>query len=169
MNIQLEQIQDKIYFIRGHKVMLDSDLAILYDVETKRLNEQVKRNLDRFPDDFMFRLNDDEYDILRSQIATSSSDHGGRRYQPLVFTENGIAMLSTVLKSKTAIQVNISIMRIFTKLRSFHALEQRVDNKVNNLEKNVTEVFKVVFQRLDEIQEFDKVINKRKIGLRKNN
>ena len=167
MRIQLDQIEDKIYFIRGHKVMLDSDLARLYDVETKRLNEQVKRNVDRFPADFMFKLSDEEYDILRSQFATSSSEHGGRRYQPLVFTENGVAMLSTVLKSKTAIQVNISIMRIFTKLRSFHALEQRVDNKVNSLEKNVTEVFKVVFQRLDEIQDSEQLINRRKIGLRK--
>ncbi len=125
----------------------------------------VKRNLDRFPDDFMFRLNDEEYDVLRSQFATSSSDHGGRRYQPLVFTENGVAMLSTVLKSKTAVQVNISIMRIFTKLRSFHALEQRLDNKVNSLEKNITEVFKVVFQRLDEVQKVEEVSKRRKIGL----
>lgn len=122
MSIQLDQIQNMIYVIRGQKVMLDSDLAKLYGVETKRLNEQVRRNQNRFPDDFMFRLEPEEFEILRSQYATSSSVWGGRRYQPLVFTENGVAMLSTVLNSEVAIEVNISIIRIFTKLRSFYAL-----------------------------------------------
>ena len=166
MSIKVDNIQENIYYIRGHKVLLDSDLATLYDVSTKRLNEQVKRNLDRFPNDFMFRLTDEEFNILRSQFATSSSHHGGRRYQPLVFTENGVAMLSTVLTSKTAIQVNITIMRIFTKLRSFHALEDRLDRKIGSLEKSVTEVFKVVFQRLDEVQGIQGSNKERKIGLK---
>jgi hypothetical protein len=149
MDIQLDQIQNMIYVIRGQRVMLDSDLAKLYGVETKRINEQVKRNMERFPEDFMFNLTSDEYEILRSQIATSSSKHGGRRYQPLVFTENGVAMLSTVLNSKKAIQVNIAIMRIFTKLRSFLVLEKELVNRMGNLEKNTAEVFKVVFEKLD--------------------
>ncbi len=105
----------KIYFIRGQKVMIDTDLAELYDVPTKRLNEQLTRNLDRFPEDFAFRLNQDEYDNLKSQIATSS--WGGKRKLPYVFTELGIAMLSSVLNSKKAIQVNIAIMRIFVSFR----------------------------------------------------
>jgi len=149
MEIQLDQIQNMIYVIRGQRVMLDSDLAKLYGVETKRINEQVKRNLERFPGDFMFNLTSDEYEILRSQIATSSSKHGGRRNQPLVLTENGVAMLSTVLNSKKAIQVNIAIMRIFTKLRSFLVLEKELVNRMGDLEKNTAEVFKVVFEKLD--------------------
>ncbi len=124
MEIQLDQIQNMIYVIRGQNVMLDSDLAKLYGVETKRLNEQVRRNIDRFPDDFMFQL--------------SKVGRGGKQKQPLVFTENGVAMLSSVLNSKQAIKVNISIMRIFTKLRSFYALEERTDRKVDSLEQNVT-------------------------------
>ena len=151
MNIHLDQIQNMIYVIRGQKVMLDSDLAKLYGVETKRLNEQVRRNLDRFPEDFMFDCNSEELEVLRSQIATTkvtSNWNYNRRYMPMLFTENGIAMLSSVLNSKQAIEMNISIMRIFTKLRSFYALEERVDRKVDRLEQNVTQVFKVVFERL---------------------
>ncbi len=167
MQIQLEQIQNMIYVVRGQRVMLDSDLAALYDVDTKRLNEQVKRNKERFPSDFMFQLTPDEHEVLRSQIATSRSKHGGRRYQPLAFTENGVAMLSTVLNSKRAIEMNIAIMRIFTKLRSFYAFEDRVDRKVEQLEQTVTKIFKVVFQRLDEVQGVQLNSKKRKIGLKK--
>ncbi len=98
LNIQIENIEEMIYVVRGQKVMLDSDLAKLYGVETKRLNEQVRRNLSRFPDDFMFKLTPEEYDSLRSQIATSKEGKGGRRYQPFVFTENGVAKLSSVFK-----------------------------------------------------------------------
>ncbi|MCF8060710.1 MAG: ORF6N domain-containing protein [Bacteriovoracaceae bacterium] len=153
MNFELEQIKEMIYVIRGQKVMLDSDLAKLYGVETKRLIEQVKRNLDRFPDDFMFQLSVEEYDVLRSQNATSKTGRGGRRYQPLVFTENGVAMLSTVLNSKQAIQINIAIMRIFTKLRSFMMLEKELVTRMNRLESDTTEVFKVVFEKLDALDE----------------
>lgn len=132
-NNQLLQIEPLIRIIRGQQVLLDSDLAILYGVETKRLNEQVKRNIERFPDDFMFQLTKVELINLKSQIATSSaienspksqivtSSHGGVRYLPYAFTENGIAMLSSVLRSPIAIQVNIRIMRAFTAMRQFIA------------------------------------------------
>ena len=109
--IQAENITSKIYYVRGHKVMIDSDLAELYGVETRRLKEQVRRNISRFPEDFMFVLTNQEVRNLRSQIATSS--WGGTRHIPMVFTEQGVAMLSSVLKSKRAIQVNIAIMRTF--------------------------------------------------------
>jgi hypothetical protein len=111
------QINERIYFIRGHRVMLDSDLAVLYAVPSKRLNEQVKRNLLRFPEDFCFQLTNRELTDLRSQIATSSF-HGGRRYLPYAFTEQGVAMLSSVLKSERAILVNIEIMRAFVRVRN---------------------------------------------------
>ena len=111
-------IETKIYMIRGQKVMLDSDLASLYGVETKMLNRAVRRNIDRFPDDFMFQPTEEEFEILRYQIGTLRSEHGQhRKYFPLVFTEQGIAMLSSVLSSKEAVYVNIQIMRAFVKIR----------------------------------------------------
>ena len=110
-----EVVINKIYLIRGQKVMLDSYLAELYRVETKRLNEQVKRNISRFPEDFMFQLTESEFKNLKSQIATSS--WGGRRKPPFCFTEHGVLMLSSILNSERAIKVNIQIMRIFTKIR----------------------------------------------------
>jgi hypothetical protein len=153
MSFDISRIQEMIYIIRGQKVMLDSDLANLYGVETKRLNEQVRRNIDRFPDDFMFQLIDDEFNNLRSQIATSSLEYGGRRYQPLVFTENGVAMLSTVLNSKQAIMINIAIMRIFTKLRSFYLLEKNLVRQMDELKSDTNKIFKIVFERLDDLEE----------------
>lgn len=124
-------IEKRIYICRERQVMLDEDLADLYGVETKRLIEQVKRNLERFPDDFMFQLRKDEAAALRSQIATSNTGRGGRRYAPYVFTEQGVAMLSSVLRSKTAIAVNIEIMRAFVELRraaiSYAAIEKRLE------------------------------------------
>ena len=138
--------KEKLYFIRGQRVMLDSDLAKLYQVDTKRLNEQVNRNLDRFPSDFMFQLNSEEVGALRSQFATSKKGRGGRRYQPLVFTENGVAMLSSILNSKQAIQVNIAIMRIFTQLRSFHMLEKDLSKQVQELRDDTSKLFKIVFK-----------------------
>ncbi|MFG1493052.1 ORF6N domain-containing protein [Halobacteriovorax sp. ZH4_bin.1] len=168
MDIKLDQIQNMIYVIRGQKVMLDSDLAKLYGVETKVLNQSVKRNIKRFPDDFMFQLTSGEHEALRSQIVTSKEGKGGRRYQPLVFTESGIAMLSSVLKSDIAIDINIAIMRVFIKLRSFYVFESKLDQKVGRLEEDVTKVFKVVFERLDKLEEkiptYDS--NRRKIGLK---
>ena len=142
-----------IYLIRGQKVMLDSDLAILYGVETRRLNEQVKRNIDRFPPDFMFQLTKEENEYLKSQIATSNPGRGGKQKLPMVFTENGLAMLSGVLNSKRAIEVNISIMRIFTKLRSFLLLERDLNDRVADLEQGTSKLFKIVFERLDNVEE----------------
>lgn len=153
--------------------MLDSDLANLYGVETKRLNEQVRRNIDRFPEDFMFECNSEELGILKSQIATSNSTSSWnykRRSKPMMFTENGVAMLSTVLNSKQAIQVNIAIMRTFTKLRSFLAMENSVEGRVDKLEQGTHKLFKIVFERLDDIEKqiSPKLApNRRKIGLKK--
>jgi len=161
-----EVIMSRIYFIREQKVMIDSDLAELYGVETKRLNEQVKRNIERFPEDFMFQLTDMEFNNLRSQIATSS--WGGRRKPPYVFTEHGVLMLSSVLNSDRAIKVNIQIMRIFTKVREFFAdnirvkLEiEEIKKKLQNQDKNIELVFKY-FDELIEKQENPKP--RRKIG-----
>ncbi len=171
----LREIENKIYVIRGQKVMLDSDLAELYGVETRIINRNVKRNELRFPPDFMFQLTSDEHDNLKSQIGISSDGHGGRRRsQPTVFTENGVAMLSSVLNSERAILVNIAIMRIFTKLRSFLAMESELSSRIDNLEHDTTTMFKVVFQKLDNLDhrvgELDKKLpaypaDRKKIGL----
>lgn len=168
MDIQLNQIQNMIYVIRGQKVMLDSDLAQLYGVETKALNRQVRRNLIRFPEDFMFQLTKDEYDSLKRQIGTSKVGRGGKQKQPLVFTENGVAMLSSDLKSDQAALVNINIMRIFTKLRAFHLMESELSQRVNNLESHTDKVFKIVFERLDELETGLPSLSpqRRKIGLK---
>lgn len=131
------QIQKLIYEIRGHKVMLDSDLARLYEVDTKRLNEAVKRNIKRFPEDFMFQLNENEWLFLRSQIATSKiaeETRGGRQYFPYVFTEQGVAMLSGVLRSKRAIDVNIQIMRTFVKMRQWAIENKELAERLTELE-----------------------------------
>ena len=133
--IHLEQIEPRIFLIRGHKVMLSHDLAGLYGVRTKVLIQAVKRNLSRFPEDFMFVLRSQELVILRSQIVTSS--WGGIRYAPHAFTEQGIAMLSSVLKSEKAIQVNIIVMRAFVKLRQVLAANQELAYKFQELERKV--------------------------------
>ncbi|MFQ6081941.1 MAG: ORF6N domain-containing protein [Candidatus Aminicenantia bacterium] len=129
----MELVEKKIYLIRSHKVMLDSDLAELYGVETRVLLQSVKRNISRFPSDFMFQLTVDEFNNLRSQIVTSKS-RGGRRYRPYVFTEQGVAMLSSVLRSERAIQVNIQIMRTFVKLRKILASHKELARKLEELE-----------------------------------
>ena len=116
---ELSPIQNMIYEIRGKKIMLDRDLANLYGVLTQRLNEAVKRNIKRFPEDFMFQLTDDEWNSLISQFAISNNARGGRRFRPYVFTEQGVAMLAAVLNSQKAIDVNINIMRAFVKLRRY--------------------------------------------------
>jgi len=115
----LEQIQERIYEIRGQNVMLDSDLSALYGVELRSLNQAVKRNIGRFPPDFMFQLTNDEWDSLRSQNVISKNNRGGRRYTPYVFTEQGVSMLSSVINSERAIEMNINIMRTFVKLRQY--------------------------------------------------
>ncbi len=129
-----EEIQNKIYTIRGLQVMIDSDLARLYCVETRRLNEQVKRNADRFPKEFMFQLTKEEADNLMSQIAISSSRHGGRRKLPYAFTEQGVAMLSSVLHSDTAIQISIRIMEAFVSMRRFMLTNAQIFQRLGTLE-----------------------------------
>lgn len=157
MNTQLpdESIYRKIFVVRDQKVMLDSDLAELYQVDTKRLNEQVKRNSDRFPQDFMFQLSEEEWSNLRSQIATSSL-HGGRRSLPYCFTEHGVLMLSSVLSSKRAIAVNIQIMRVYTKLKemiqSSRELQERMDLLEERLFDQDTKISRV-FQYVQEMNE----------------
>lgn len=131
-----DKIINKIYLIREKKIMLDSDLAELYRVETKVLNQAVRRNLERFPQDFMFQLSVDEHNTLRSQIVTSNIK-GGRRYLPLAFTEQGVAMLSSVLKSKTAIHVNIQIIRVFTRMRELLLNNREVLLKLEKMEKEL--------------------------------
>ncbi len=138
--VPIERIENKIYLIRGQKVMLDSDLAALYQVPTSRLNEQVKRNLDRFPGDFMFRLTEKEFYALMSQNAISK--RGGRRKMPYVFAEQGVAMLSSVLKSKRAVQVNIAMMRAFVKLRKILATHKDLAQKLSKLEDKFEKRFK---------------------------
>ena len=133
--VEEEKIMNKIHVIRNHKVMLDFNLAEMYGVETKRLNEQLKRNLKRFPKDFMFTLSEKETQHLRSQNATSS--WGGNRRKPNAFTEQGVAMLSSILNSETAIEVNISIIRVFTKLRSFTLTQKDILIQLVKLEKEV--------------------------------
>jgi hypothetical protein len=133
--MEIELIKSKIHEIRGHKVMLDFDLAEIYGIETKRLKEAVRRNMERFPDDFMFELTKEE--ILRSQFATSR--WGGSRYQPFAFTEQGVAMLSSVLNSKQAIEINIRIMRAFVAMRQLVSVTTPT-NRVEELQKQVNEL-----------------------------
>jgi len=137
ISIPDEVVMEKIYFIRGMKVMLDWDLAKLYNVETKVLKQAVRRNMDRFPVDFMFELNNEEFANLRSQSVTSS--WGGSRYVPMAFTEQGIAMISSVLNSKQAIQVNIHIIRVFTKMRELILTHNDLLLKTEQLEKRVND------------------------------
>jgi len=115
--IPIQIIENKIFTIRGQRVMLDSDLALLYEVETRIINQAIKRNLDRFPEDFMFQLTNEEWKNLRSQFVISSVNYGGRRYTPYVFTEHGVLMLSNILNSPKAVAVSIQIIRVFNKLR----------------------------------------------------
>jgi hypothetical protein len=149
-----EAVINKIYFIRNEKIMLDSDLAELYGVETKRLNEQVKRNIDRFPEDFMFQLTELEFESLKSQIATSS--WGGRRTLPYAFTEHGVLMLSSVLNSYLAIQVNIQIMRVYTKVRNMLSTHQDLLLKFEHLETKLTDhndKIMLIFEYLKQFEE----------------
>lgn len=130
----LIQVQNLIYEIRGFKVMLDSDLASLYEVETHRLNEAVKRNIKRFPENFMFQLTKEEYEDLISQIAISKIGRGGRRFLPYVFTEQGVAMLSSILRSEKAIQINIQIMNTFVRMRQWAIDNKELAKRLSDLE-----------------------------------
>ena len=160
--IPMEQIEHAIFLIRGQKVMLDSNLAELYGVATKVLIQAVKRNEDRFPDDFMFQLTEQELNILRSQIVTSR--WGGRRYPPYAFTEQGVAMLSSVLHSARAIHVNIEIMRAFVRLRQMLASNTDLARKLATLEKKYDAQFRVVFDAIRELMTPPEPKKKRPIG-----
>lgn len=169
--ISEETISNKIYLIRNQKVMLDRDLARLYGIETKVLKQAVKRNINRFPNDFMFELTKNEFENWRSQIVTSNSDKMGLRYAPMAFTEHGVLMLSSVLNSDKAIQTNIQIMRIFTKVRQMllSTTDLKIDilniqKKLENHDKNI----ELVFNYLDELTEKNEDQKPRtKIGYKK--
>ena len=166
-----ELVVNKIYFLRNQKVMLDRDLATLYGIETRVLKQAVRRNIVRFPEDFMFELTKEEFENWRSQFATSKSDKMGLRYAPIVFTEHGVLMLSSVLNSEKAIQTNIQIIRIFTKIRQMlvdttelsldvEKIKKKIDNQGKNIE--------LVFQYLDELLEKkDTKKEREKIGYKK--
>ena len=145
------RIARRILFVRGHKVMLDRDLAVLYGESTKRLNQQVQRNGERFPSDFMFQLTPEEVESLRLQIATSNKGRGGRRYLPFAFTEQGVAMLSGVLKSRRAVLVNVEIMRTFVRLRQILSSHAELARKLEELEKKYDSQFRVVFDAIREL------------------
>ena len=169
LTISDDIIMSKILLIRGQKVMIDIDLAVLYNVENKNLKRQVRRNIDRFPEDFMFELTKEELEILRCQFGTSS--WGGTRYVPMVFTEQGVAMLSSVLNSPEAIKVNIKIIRVFTKIREAltNSLNMKLDieeikKKLSNHDKNI----ELVFNYLDELMDKQKnKVERIKIGYKK--
>jgi len=154
-SIPAERIERAILLIRGHKVMLDADLAALYGVTTFNLNKAVKRNIDRFPDDFMFQLTAEEANALRFQIGMSKPQgRGGRRYLPYAFTEQGVAMLSSVLHSHRAVQVNIEIMRAFVRLRQFLATHRELDRKLAELERKIgshDERIQVIFEAIRQL------------------
>lgn len=176
-------VEECIYFIRGQKVMLDEDLAKLYGVTTKRLNEQVKRNIDRFPEDFMFQLAEEELNLrsqnatssltnaLRSQNATLKGSYGGRRYLPFAFTEQGVAMLSSVLRIKQAIAVNIHIMRAFVKMRHVFASQEKLSKEMESLrafvlkesQGNRQEVRKI-WATIEKLMKAEEPKNERRIG-----
>jgi len=162
--IPAARIERRILLLRGEKVMLDSDLAELYGVKTKALNQAVQRNLERFPGDFMFQLSTEESQmVLRSQIVTSNVGRGGRRYQPYVFTEQGVAMLSSVLSSPRAVQVNIIIMRTFVQLRQMLATHADLARKLAVLEGKYDKQFRMVFDAIRELMS-EKKTPKREIG-----
>lgn len=138
----LETIHNKIHLLRNQKVMFDYDLAELYEIETKVLKQAVRRNIERFPEDFMFELTKEEFDNLRTQFATSS--YGGTRYMPFAFTEQGVAMLSSVLKSTKAIEVNIAIMRTFVLLRNSILSLEEVSKRITDVEKHFPEIYKAL-------------------------
>lgn len=146
--IPIERIEHTILWIRGHKVMLDTDLAELYGVTTKRFNEQVKRNKERFPEDFMFQLTKEEAGFLRSQIATSNKGRGGRRYLPYAFTEHGAIMVANVLNSTRAIQASIQVVRAFVRMRQLLASQKGLMQKILDMEKKYDRQFKVVFDAI---------------------
>lgn len=171
--IPKERIINKIYWVRGMRVMFDVDLAELYEVETKALNQAVKRNPERFPEDFVFQLTDKEMSVfLRSQIVTSNEkklqksqdERGGRRYNVFAFTEQGVAMLSSVLRSKRAIAVNIHIIRAFTQMRKLLLTHTELREKIERVEQKYDKQFRIVFDALKEMLVMKEESSKREIG-----
>ena len=160
------EISSKILTLRGQQVMLDRDIAALYGVETRRLNEQVKRNIERFPTDFMFQLTENEYKNLMSQFATSSSEHGGVRKMPYVFTEEGIYMLSSVLKSKEAVSVHIAIIRTFKKLREFSKHYNVLAKQIMAVERKSNKQYKELKRALEDLIASSSSEEIRRIGFR---
>ena len=165
----IKNIQSKIYEIRNQKVMLDFDLAQLYEVETRVLNQAVKRNIDRFPDDFMFQLTKQEFDFLISQIVISKTEtRGGTQKMPYAFTEQGVSMLSSVLKSKKAVQVNISIMRVFVAVKQMIIGNSELAKKLEELESKYNKQFSDVYEALNYLMDIkktdDKIKKRTKIG-----
>jgi hypothetical protein len=160
--LRVSRIENAIFLIRDNKVMLDQDLAAMYGVETRALVQAVKRNIDRFPEDFMFQLTKGEFANLKSQIVTST--WGGRRTRPYAFTEQGVAMLSSVLRSKRAILVNIEIMRTFVRLRRILATHEELARKLASLERRYDKKFKLVFDAIREIMTPKEPSKRRQIG-----
>jgi len=161
--MELEVIQNKIFEIRGHKVMLDFDLALLYNVETKVFKQSVRRNINRFPKDFMFELTEIEFNSLRSQIVTSN--RGGIRYMPFAFTEQGIAMLSSVLNSEKAIEINISIIRAFVTIRQFSLTYAELKTRIEEIESQFPDIYKALNYLVD--KDKNPKTERNKIGYKK--
>src|SRR6266404_524192 len=151
VKLPVERIEQTIFVIRGERVMLDRDLTALYGVQTKALKQAVRRNLSRFPDDFMFVLSEDEFGSWRAQFVTSNADRKGLRYPPMAFTEQGVAILSSVLNSERAIRVNIEIMRAFVRLRQMLSSNVELALKLAELEKKYDRQFKIVFDAIRDL------------------
>lgn len=165
----LETIKSKIHEIRGQKVMLDYDLALLYETETKRLKEAVRRNTERFPEDFMFELTEVEYNSLRTQIASLKTEGRGKhtKYLPFAFTEQGIAMLSSVLKSQKAININIAIMRTFVKIRQFSLNYEELRKRIDEIESQFPDIYKALNYLVDKDTKESNSTEREKIGYKK--
>ena len=163
--MELEIIKNKIHEIRGHKVMLDFDLAQLYSIENKVLKQAVRRNINRFPDDFMFELSEIEFQSLRSQIVTSN--RGGSRYMPFAFTEQGVAMLSSILNSDKAIEINIAIMRTFVTIRQFSLSYDELKTRLEEIEKQFPDIYKALNYLVDKDNNPKPRSERNKIGYKK--
>jgi len=162
--VPIERITGRIYLIRDTKVMLDRDLAELYGVETRVLKQAVRRNIKRFPDDFMFELSKEELQDWRSQIVMSNGEKMGLRHPPMAFTEQGVAILSSVLKSDRAIQANIQIMRAFSRLRRMLMTHEDLKRKIESMERKYDRRFKVVFDAIRQLMEPKDTSRKKRIG-----
>ena len=171
--MEKEIIHNKIYEIRGHKVMLDYEIAEMYEVETKRINEQVKRNIERFPEDFMFQLTENEWEIMRSQIvttsesnwsqiATSSKKHRGKSYLPFAFTEHGVTMLASVLRSEKAVKVSIAVVRAFISLKQYISDRKNISKQINSIKDELSErIDEQDVQIIEIYQVLDKLIQEK--------